>query len=226
MKRAIVIGLLCIALPAAAQQAPDDYGPTPDDYGPAPSGQGERPAPSAGRPATDQGETAPVVEKLERQAPILQIAWRRFAVGRAGDAMPGTDSAMDGLMLEWYPVSSFVRFGLATEYARENSNRSDHDWYIAEHLSLGLQKPGPITPFVEATAGAGYFKRFVVSQVQPTAIWEFGANAGALFHFSGPAFVSLSAGWVRPVWLLVSVDQMTLTQVYRDSFAIKLGLGF
>ena len=70
---------------------------------------------------------------------------------------------------------------------------------LAEHLSLGLQKPGPITPFVEGTIGAGYFKRYVVSQEQPTAIWEFGADAGALFHFSGPAFVSLSAGWVHPV---------------------------
>jgi len=168
----------------------------------------------------------PAPDKIDRQAPILQLSWRRFNIGRAGDAMPSDNSAMDGVMFEWYPISSYLRFGLGTEYAREHSDRSEHDWYLAEHLSLGVQKPGPITPFVEGTVGAGYFKRFVVSQEQPTAIWEFGANAGALFHFSGPAFVSLSAGWVHPVWLLVSVDQMSLAQVYRDSFAIKLGLGF
>jgi hypothetical protein len=223
MRVGLVLAMLCMALPAAAQQTPDDYGPTPDDYGPSPSGQRQ----AQSQPTSDRADaTPPVTEKLERQAPILQLAWRRFAVGRAGDAMPGTDSAMDGIMFEWYPVSSFVRFGLATEYARENSSRNTHDWYIAEHLSLGLQKPGPITPFIEGSVGAGYFKRFVVSQEQPTAIWEFGANVGALFHFNGPAFVSVSAGWVHPVWLLLSVDQMSLTQVYRDSFAIKLGLGF
>ena len=215
MRRTLVIALWLVAPVAAAQQTPADYGPTPADYGPTPT-----PDKRADTPPP------PAVEKLDRQAPILQIAWRRFAVGRAGDAMPGTDSAMDGLMFEWYPVSSFVRFGVSTEYARENSSRADHDWYIAEHLSLGLQKPGPITPFIEGSAGAGYFKRFVVSQEQPTAIWEFGANAGALFHFNGPAFVSASVGWVHPVWLLLSVDQMSLTQVYRDSFAFKLGLGF
>jgi hypothetical protein len=168
----------------------------------------------------------PVTEKMDRQAPLVQLSWRRFNIGRAGDAMPGDNSAMDGLMFEWYPISSYVRFGLGTEYAREHSARSEHDWYVAEHLSLGLQKPGPITPYVEGSVGAGYMKRYVVSQEQPTAIWEFGADVGAMFHFKGPAFASLSAGWVHPVWLLVSVDQMSLTQVYRDSFAIKLGLGF
>jgi hypothetical protein len=171
--------------------------------------------------------TPPATAKVNRQAPLLQASWRRFAIGRAGDATPGDHSAMDGLMLEWYPVSSYVRFGIATEYARENSARSEHDWYFAELLSLGLQRPGTITPFVEASAGVGYFKRFVVSQEQPTLIWEFGADAGALVHFAGPAFVSVSLGWVHPVWLLVSIeDQMSVSQVYRDSFAIKLGLGF
>jgi hypothetical protein len=193
MRAAILGFVLCLAAPAAAQQA-DTLPPAPD--------------------------------KMDRQAPILQLSWRRFNIGRAGDAMPGDNSAMDGVMFEWYPISSYLRFGLGTEYAREHSDRSEHDWYLAEHLSLGLQKPGPITPFIEGSVGAGYFKRYVVSQEQPTAIWEFGADAGALFHFSGSGFVSLSAGWVHPVWLLVSVDQMSLTQVYRDSFAFKLGLGF
>ena len=214
MKRLVILALSFFAGRAAAQQVPDDYGPAPQDYGQAPSARPVDHPPPA------------VSEKLDRYAPILQLAWRRFAVGRAGDAMPGDNSAMDGIMIEWYPISSFVRFGLGTEYARESSARADHDWYLAEHLTLGLQRPGVVTPFIEGSVGAGYFKRTVVSQEQPTAIWEFGANAGVLLHFHGPAFVSVAAGWVHPVWLLASVDQMSFTQVYRDSFAIKLGLGF
>ncbi|HJZ86891.1 MAG TPA: hypothetical protein VKN99_17075 [Polyangia bacterium] len=235
------LGVLACALTsagrAAAQQPPADYGPAPaaqpapaapvDDYGPAPS-----PTPTPAPAAHDDVQARPPAPALARLAPMLQIAWRRLAVGRVGEAMPGDSAAMNALVLDWYPYSSYLRLGLSTEYARESSARSQTDWYLAEHLTLGLQRPGLMTPFVEVSVGAGYFKRFVVGQEQPTAIWQLGASGGVLLHFAGPAFVSASLGWVRPVWLVVSpqlgasAPQDSLQQVYLDTVAFKLGLGF
>jgi len=72
----------------------------------------------------------------------------------------------------------------------------------------------------------------VVGQEQPTALWEFGASAGVLYHFAPPAFVSASLGWIRPVWLLVNPSVTRgntgdlVRQVYTDALTFKLGLGF
>src|SRR5207248_4316634 len=107
-----------------------------------------------------------------RYAPIVQIGWRHLSIGRVRGATAGA-ADMNALMLDWYPHSSYVRFGLSTEYARESSSSPEKDWYLAEHLTLGAQLPGVWTPFVEGSAGAGYLRRFVVGQEQPTAIWEF-----------------------------------------------------
>jgi len=40
-------------------------------------------------------------------------------------------TAMEALVLDFYPYSRYVRFGLSTEYAREHSSRLDKDWYVA-----------------------------------------------------------------------------------------------
>jgi len=135
-------------------------------------------------------------------------------------------------VLDFYPYSRYLRFGLSSEYAREHSSRLDKDWYLAEHVTLGVQRPAIWTPFVEGAVGGGYLKRTVVSQEQPTALWDFGVSAGVLYHFAPPAFVSAALGWIHPVWLLVNPsvtrgDTSDLVrQVYTDALTVKLSLGF
>jgi hypothetical protein len=245
--KAVALALLVLTGRAAAQELPDDYGPLPADIDPPPSPWQDESAPRPkegravalapdGAASLSAQASAPAPEPT--YAPTLQLAWRRLTIGRVGEATPSADSGMNGLLLEWYPYSRYLRFGVSTEYARESSDRADKDWYVAEHLSLGLQWPGFVTPFVEGSAGIGYLNRTEVGQTEPTAIWAFGADCGVNIHFSGRAYVTASVGWLHPVWLLINASAVVnrsaagvmsgssvLDQVYADSFVFKLGIG-
>jgi hypothetical protein len=209
------LALCALARAAQAQTVPDDYGPLPDDYGPVP----------------EASRIAPPVAPIEapRYRPLLQLSWRHFDIGRAGEAVPG-NASMQSVSLEWFPISSYVRLGLATEYAREASDRPQKDWYLGEFFSFGLQRPGLVTPFVDAQVGGAYLRRFVVEQEQPTFLWAFGIDGGLAVHVAGSFYLSASVGWFHPVWLLISTDVLSggkdlFKQVYADTLAFKVGMG-
>ena len=84
--------------------------------------------------------------------PRLKLAFRRFDFVRLG-ATGSTDGTaasepFNSLSIDVYPLSSFVRIGLSTQYGWQSGTwTSSGDYFATESLSLGVQLLGrPVVP--------------------------------------------------------------------------------
>jgi len=167
----------------------------------------------------------------ETNVPRLKIGFRRFSFVRVGaTAGPqGTSAAsepFDVLSLDFYPASSYVRFGLSAQYGAESGKLAGGgDYFFAQTFSLGAQIPGRIfTPFAEGFGGAGYMRRLQFSSSVPTAYWQFGVDAGTEIFMAKYADVSVALGYVHAVNGFTR--GLSFTSVYVDTWSFKLGFGF
>jgi len=173
------------------------------------------------------GQAAP-----EGRTATFGLAYRRFSFVQVGAAAAGAAAGVaasepfDSLALDFYPISRTVRFGLSTQYGWQSGrfNSRDGDYFIAQSLSLGVQRPGEVfTPFAEAFAGAGYLRRFQFDRTIPTAYWQFGFDLGANLFVAEHGYVSLALGYLRPVNGFAKMQ--SFTSVYVDTWSLKLGFG-
>jgi hypothetical protein len=137
---------------------------------------------------------------------------------------PPTPESFDSLSLDFYPMSSYLRVGLSTQFGWESSkfDRSG-DYFLAESGSVGFQIPGRFTPFVEGLAGAGYMRRRQIDGTLPTAFWQVGIEGGVEIYVAKRAYVSVAIGYLHPGNLFVM--QQSLMSVKTDSWSLKLGIG-
>jgi hypothetical protein len=206
--------------------------PSPDVLA-AESAPGPAPAPTPGSTTTISSRPAPGPWwSGEGRTATLQLAYRRFSFVQIGATDPGSTSGaaisepFDSLSLDLYPVSRLIRFGLSTQYGWQSGrfNSGSGDYFIAQSVSLGIQRPGPwVTPFVEGLAGAGYMRRFQFDRTIPTAYWQFGIDAGAQLFVASHGFVSAAIGYLHPVNGFAK--QQSFASLYVDTWSFKLGFG-
>jgi hypothetical protein len=163
--------------------------------------------------------------------PRLKLSYRRFSFVRIGASAPGSTTGaaasepFDVMSLDYYPVSSFVRFGLSTQYGAESGKlMGGGDLFIDQSFSLGAQLPGHIfTPFAEAFAGGGYMRRMQFGSSVPTVYWQYGVDVGTEIFMAKYAFFSVALGYLHPVNGFTK--GLGFTSVYVDTWSLKLGIG-
>ena len=163
--------------------------------------------------------------------PRLKIGFRRFSFVRVGatdgpQATAAASEAFNVLSLDYYPASSYVRFGLSAQYGAESGKlMGGGDYFFAQTFSLGGQFPGRVlTPFAEAFGGAGYMRRLQFASSVPTAYWQFGVDVGTEIFMAKFADVSVALGYLHPVNGFTR--GLSFTSVYVDTWSFKLGFGF
>jgi hypothetical protein len=162
--------------------------------------------------------------------PRLKLAYRRFpfsrimAVTADGVMTSPTSESFESLSIDTYPMSSYLRVGLSTQFGWESGqfNRTG-DYFIAESASVGFQIPGRYTPFVETLAGAGYMRRRQTDSNLPTAYWQVGVDVGVELYFAKRAYGSIAIGYLHPANLFFA--QRNLQSVNLDTWSLKVGLG-
>jgi hypothetical protein len=217
------------------------------------------PAPAPRPPAAAAPETAAVpaaapagpVETLSRRAgsseeasrepstPRVKLGFRRFDFVRIGASDAGSTSGtassepFNSVSLDFYPVSSLVRFGLTTQYGwQSGAIQANGDYFLAQSFSLGAQLARKqLVPFVEAFAGAGYMRRVQFQRTVPTVYWQMGVDAGTEIFVGQHVFLSLAVGYLHPVTGFESAQTMgstttnQFTSVFVDTWSFKLGIG-
>jgi hypothetical protein len=195
--------------------------------------------------ATAAAAPAPVGPWLAR--PRLALSYRRFAISNL-DRSP---VPLEGLELDLYPISTaWLRAGLEVEAGRGQAAASGSDVdlrYGLGGVTLGLQYPGRLTPFVEGrlTGGvlAGTFDgalpvpgASVSAGGTSAATWIYGrgVDVGVELYTIGRLYLTGTVGWLRTTWRGVDTAALAADPSggYRfkdltgDSFTFKLGVGF
>ena len=161
--------------------------------------------------------------------PFLKLAYRGFPfvqIGATSAASPGValPEWFNSLSLDFYPVSSLVRLGVSLQYGWGGAG----DMFVAPSVSLGIQRRGRVTPFVEALVGGGYMQRVQLTANTHTLYWQFGIDAGAEFYFDRRFYGSLAIGYLRPInglFQIQSNQQASFESVYLNSWSLKVGIG-
>ena len=162
--------------------------------------------------------------------PRLKLAYRRFPFSRI--AAVTTDGVMtspvsesfESLSIDTYPMSSYLRVGLSTQFGWESGQfQRTGDYFLAESASVGFQIPGRYTPFVETLAGAGYMRRRQADSNLPTAYWQVGVDLGVELYFANRAYGSIAFGYLHPANLFYA--QRNLQSVNLDTWSLKVGIG-
>jgi hypothetical protein len=210
---------------------------------------------AAGTPAAAPTSASPTVELVAPGAPEqdgvspegegvipprkprLKLGYRRFTFAQIGTTQattPAADEAFNVVSLEFYPVSSSIRFGLNTQYGwQEGTFRANGDAFIAGGTSLGFQSPGPVfTPFVEGYAAAGMLQR-TKKDLMPasgtglnsiaTAIGQLGIDAGTEVFLAKNFCLSFALGYVHLTNAFARGN--ALESFSTDTWSFKLGVG-
>lgn len=175
--------------------------------------------------------------KLAR--PTVRVEWWRaphdvprfkLAYRRAWAASPdGGDLPFDIAELDFYPVSHFVRFGVAGEVGWGGGSYGL--WYFVTGASLGLQWPMRVTPFLEGRFVAGIVGGSFNGQSAVSWIYEGGIDSGVEIYYARRFYLSAAIGWAHPVYGGVDVAQLQQNHTVvrqsfaTDSFTFKVGLG-
>jgi hypothetical protein len=167
--------------------------------------------------------------KQPSSPPRLKLGFRRFEFVRIG-ASGSPNGAVAGepfnsISIDVYPLSTFVRIGLSTQYGWQSGTfLANGDYFAAESLSLGAQLPGGrLVPFAEAFGGIGYMRRLQFDRTIPTAYWQLGVDVGAEVYLARTGYVSLALGYLRPVNGFARLQEFQT--VFVDTWSFKLGLG-
>jgi hypothetical protein len=207
----------------------------------------DAPVPAAPVDAPGAATSAPVETLAERPPPSnssgeqslprVKLGYRRFdfvRVGASDSSGTAASEPFDCASIDFYPLSTVVRFGLTTQYGWQSGNmRNNGDYFIAQSFSIGGQIPRPeIVPFAEAYGGGGYMRRVQFGRTVPTAYWQIGADVGAEWFFAQHGFLSVALGYLHPVNGFVTAKTMgsvttgsKFTSVFVDTWSFKLGIG-
>jgi hypothetical protein len=224
--------LVCVvalvpSLAVASGSALPDYGPQVDEP-PAADVAREGPRPSA-----------------PHANPRLKLSYRRFAIS----GPDGSPIALDGGQLDVYPLSRrWLRLGLEAEGGRGASDTASVTarlWYGLAGLTLGVQYPARVTPFVEGRAAVGALGGSLsgtsviggasvsaqgISAV--TLLYLGGIDAGIEVYAVGRIYLTVALGWAHPVYYGLSAvavqatGSTRTTRIAADVFTFKIGAGF
>jgi hypothetical protein len=163
--------------------------------------------------------------------PRLKLTYGRFGFSRMPTTSGTTTTpvapvaeSFESVSLDLYPISSYLRVGLSTQFGWESGQfMRTGDYFAAESAAVGIQWPGRFTPFAAALAGGGYMRRREGDTNTPSAYWQLGVDAGLEIYFAGRAYGSLAIGYLHPGNLFFA--QKSLESVKSDTWSLKIGVG-
>ncbi len=176
-------------------------------------------------PKLARGEVHVAWWNRPHDVPRFKLAYRRVWAA----APEGPDLPFDVVELDFYPVSRFVRFGVAGEVGWGGGDYGL--WYVMTGASLGLQLPMRVTPVLEGRVAAGIFGGSFMGQSAVSWIYEGGIDTGVEIYYVRRFYISAAIGWAHPVYGGVDVAQLNQNQIIvrkdfaTDSFTFKIGLG-
>lgn len=176
-------------------------------------------------PKLARGEVRAEWWNRPHDVPRFKLAYRRVWVA----SPEGPDLPFNVAELDFYPVSRFVRFGIAGEVGVGGGEYGL--WYVLTGASLGLQWPMRVTPFIEGRFAAGIIGGSFNGQSALSWVYEGGIETGVEAYYARRFYVSAAIGWARPVYGGVDVAQLNQNQrIVRKDFAtdaltFKVGLG-
>jgi hypothetical protein len=179
--------------------------------------------------------------------PRLALSYRRFAISNLDhSAVP-----LEGLELDLYPISTgWLRAGFEVEAGRGQAAASGSDVdlrYGMGGVTLGLQYPGRLTPFVEGRLTGGVLAGTLDGALPMSggsvsaggtsaATWIYGrgVDVGVELYTIGRLYLTGAVGWLRTTWRGVDTAALAadptggyqLKDLTDDSFTFKLGVGF
>jgi hypothetical protein len=200
-------------------------------------GPAEGEAPALGLPETaaavPEGEVLARAPQAEPPAlkPRLKLGYRRYAFSQIGATQattPGASEPFDVVSLDFYPVSSMVRFGLTAQYGwQEGTFRQNGDAFFAGGTSLGFQVPGPVlTPFIEGFADAGLLQRTKSDlglNTIASVLGELGIDVGSEVFLAHNFCLSFAVGYIHLANGYARANAFDTFSV--DTWSFKLGLG-
>lgn len=161
----------------------------------------------------------------DHSVPRFQLAYRRLVAA----GLTGGDAPFDVVELDFYPVSSLIRFGLDGELGWSGGDYGL--WYVTTGATLGVQYPARVTPFLEGRFVAGLVGGSFRGQAAVSWMYQGGIETGVDIYYWRRFYVSAAIGWVHPVYNGIDVAALDQNQqVIRkdfssDSFTFKVGLG-
>jgi hypothetical protein len=165
--------------------------------------------------------------RITHAVPRFKLAYRYLSVA----SLTGGTEPLHAAALDFYPVSNLVRLGIGTEVGF--SGDSYGTWFLTEGLSLGVQWPARVTPFVDGRFVAGLVGANVLGHQVVSYIYAGGIDGGIEVYYLRRFFVTVAVGWVHPVYRGVDLAQVQAhptaappgQDFAADTFTLKVGLG-
>jgi len=198
--------------------------------------------PAKAPPVTDENTVA---AKIAHDNPRLKLSFRRLSIAN----LDATTVPLLGGQLDVYPLSRrWVRLGVELEGGAGDASLDGHGvglWYALAGLSLGVQHPGRVTPFVDGRfafgALGGRLSQAVavapgVSLSKASAVTYLlvgGIDVGVELYVMSRVYLSVAVGWAHPIYRGVDYAALkanpsaavTFKDISGDTFTFKLGFG-
>jgi hypothetical protein len=203
-----------------------------------------RAAPPAKPPPVTEDHTVAATATVHSN-PRLKLSFRQLTIAN----LDGGKIPLVGAQLDAYPLSRrWVRLGLELEGGAGDASLDGHSaglWYALAGVSLGVQYPARVTPFIDGRCAVGLLGGQLkqaaelgagVSLAKASAVTGMlvgGIDVGIELYVVRRVYVSLAVGWAHPVYRGVDYSaikanpsaEVTLKDVSADTFTFKLGFG-
>lgn len=154
------------------------------------------------------------------RGPRMKLSYRTFSVGEQG----GREARWHAFAVDRYFVSSLVRLGGGFEGGFDSTPRSD--FMLLTNLTVGVQYPCRLNPFLDSIYSFGLFRRDILHQDLYGFTYQIGLDAGVDFFVNLRFLLSAAIGWRRVVFRQVGDGETDSVYLYFDSFTVRIGLGF
>jgi hypothetical protein len=190
-------------------------------------------------PVAAAAEDDPKIDRVlappapEHKAPLAKLSYRRLTMHN----LDGSDLPFNGGALDIYAISRpWIRLGVDAEVAGASGmvqSRPTSAWYFGVGLSLGVQYPWRVTPFVEGRFIAGFMGGDVAGTSAVTYTYIGGIDGGIELYVFDRFYLSAAIGWARPTYRGIDLAATlknpqagpTYTDITNDTLTFKIGLG-
>ena len=225
MRLAVAIALL-LGLATAAHAVDGDEAADADDPKPPQVRAQPWSWPDEDDPKLARGATRRPWWQITHDVPRVQLSYRRlWAASLDGGSLP-----FDAAGLDYYPVSSLIRFGIAGEFGWAGGTYGQ--WYAMFGATLGLQYPARVTPFFQGRFVAGLVGGAYQGQSLVSWMYQGGLETGIDVYCARRFYLMASVGWLHPVYGGVDVAALKADPTHPirkdfgdDSFTFSFGLG-
>jgi hypothetical protein len=224
MRSLVAAALLLVLAPSARAQADDDPKAARGDTRAAPT---EQPL-DDDDPKLARGAVHKRFDwTIRHDVPRFKLAYRYLVAA----GLEGGDETFHAAVIDFYPSSGYLRFGLGMELGFAGGKYDA--WYWAIGGALGLQWPARVTPFVEGRFNAGLLGGTAAGATAISWIYTGGIDTGIEVYYARRFYVTAAIGWAHPVYSGVDVGWVKAhpglsparKDFETDSFTFKVGLG-